>query len=140
MYTKKEADLRVGTNLDWLIERLRLNREDYARSWQIQKESADKIVLGQRGITSEKVYALFDDFAILSITLGCLLSNIFIFNSIIDAIFGTVATFIGLICIKFIKKNNFFLKMLPTILSNAIIIPFVLKFAYFENTPLFLYP
>ncbi len=64
MYTKKEADLRVGTNLDWLIERLRLNREDYARSWQIQKESADKIVLGQRGITSEKVYALFDDFAI----------------------------------------------------------------------------
>ena len=84
------------------------------------------------------IMALFDDFAILSITLGCLLSNLFIFNSIIDAIFGTVATFIGLICIKFIKKNNFFLKMLPTILSNAIIIPFVLKFAYFENTPLFL--
>ena len=84
------------------------------------------------------IMALFDDFAILSITLGCLLSNLFIFNSIIDAIFGTVATFIGLICIKFIKKNNFFLKMLPTILSNAIIIPFVLKFAYFENTPLLL--
>ena len=84
------------------------------------------------------IMALFDDFAILSITLGCLLSNLFIFNSIIDAIFGTIATFIGLICIKFIKKNNFFLKMLPTILSNAIIIPFVLKFAYFENTPLFL--
>ena len=84
------------------------------------------------------IMALFDDLAILSITLGCLLSNLFIFNSIIDAIFGTAATFIGLICIKFIKKNNFFLKMLPTILSNAIIIPFVLKFAYFENTPLFL--
>ena len=64
MHTKKDSDLRVGTNLDWLAERMRLSREDYARSWHIQKESADKIVLGQRGITSDKVYALFDDYAI----------------------------------------------------------------------------
>lgn len=75
------------------------------------------------------IMPLFDEFAIISISIGCFLSNI-IFGNIADAIFGTLATFIGLLCIKFIKKNNFFLKMFPTILSNTIIIPFVLKYGY----------
>lgn len=75
------------------------------------------------------IMPLFDEFAIISISIGCFLSNI-IFGNIADAIFGTLATFIGLLCIKLIKKNNFFLKMLPTILSNTIIIPFVLKYGY----------
>lgn len=83
------------------------------------------------------ILPLFDDMAIVSITIGCFLSNI-LFSGAIDAIFGTLATLIGLICIKFIKVDNFFLKMLPTILSNAIIIPFVLRIAFGETMPIWL--
>lgn len=83
------------------------------------------------------ILPLFDDMAIISISIGCFISNL-LFSGIIDAVFGTLATFIGLICIKFIKVDNFFLKMLPTILSNAIIIPFVLRIAFGETMPLWL--
>ena len=75
------------------------------------------------------IMPLFDKSAVISITIGCFLSNLLMSN-VPDAIFGTLATFIGLLLIKYIKTNNFFIKMLPTIISNAVIIPFVLKFAY----------
>lgn len=75
------------------------------------------------------IMPLFDDFAIISISFGCFLSNM-LNGNVTDAIFGTLATFIGLLCIKLIKNNNFFIKMAPTIISNTIIIPFVLKYAY----------
>ena len=82
------------------------------------------------------IMPIFDNVAIISISLGCLISNIYNAN-FIDAIFGTLATFLGLLCIKFIKTNNFFIKMLPTIISNTIIIPLVLKYGYgLTETPL----
>lgn len=84
------------------------------------------------------ILPIFDPIAVVSISIGCFLSNLLISSSLVDAIFGTIATFIGLIFILLIKKNNFFLKMLPTVLSNAVIIPFVLKFAYGVNEPLWL--
>ena len=83
------------------------------------------------------ILPLFDEAAIFSVTLGCFLSNMLL-SGMIDAVFGTLATFIGLILIKFIKVDNFALKMLPTILANAIIIPFVLRFAFGEAMPLWL--
>ena len=83
------------------------------------------------------ILPLFDDMAIISISIGCFLSNL-LFSGIIDAIFGTLATVIGLVCIKLIKVDNFFVKMTPTVLSNAIIIPFVLRFAFGETMPLWL--
>ena len=57
------------------------------------------------------ILPIFDPFAVVSITIGCSLSNLIIFNSPIDAIFGGIATFIGLVLILYIKKNNFFLKI-----------------------------
>lgn len=84
------------------------------------------------------ILPIFDPFAVVSITIGCSLSNLIIGANIIDAIFGSIATFIGLVLILYIKKNNFYLKMLPTILSNAIIIPFVLIYAYGINEPIWL--
>lgn len=83
------------------------------------------------------ILPLFDNTAIISISLGCFLSNL-LFSGIIDAVFGTLATFIGLVLIKYIKIDNFFIKMLPTIVSNAVLIPFVLRFAFGETMPLWL--
>ena len=84
------------------------------------------------------ILPIFDPLAIVSVTIGCFLSNLIISANLIDAIFGGFATFIGLVLILYIKKNDFFLKMLPTILSNAIIIPFVLLYAYGISEPLWL--
>lgn len=84
------------------------------------------------------ILPLFDPYAVVAITIACFLSNLLISVSLIDAIFGSIATFIGLVLIFFIKKDNFYLKMAPTVISNAIIIPFVLKYAYGINEPLWL--
>lgn len=96
------------------------------------------------------VMPLFDEFAIISVTIGCFIANLYNGNPI-DAIFGSIATFIGLLAIKFIKLSKpylqisknikidaFFVKMFPTILSNAIIVPLVLKYTYAESMPLIL--
>ena len=75
------------------------------------------------------IMVLFDNFAVVSITIACFFSNLMFGgtpNPMIDAIVGSLATFIGLYCATLIKSNNFFLKMLPTIVSNAVIIPFEL--------------
>ena len=67
--------------------------------------------------------------AIPGVTLGCLISNIVIGCTPIDIVFGTLATFIGAIGTYFLKKNKY-LAVIPPILANTIIIPFVLKFIY----------
>lgn len=75
------------------------------------------------------IMVVFDNLAVVSITLACFMSNLLFGgtpNLMIDAILGSLATFIGLYLATLIKSNNFFLKMLPTIISNAIIIPFEL--------------
>ena len=75
------------------------------------------------------ILILFDENAVISITLGCFLSNLLVGGTpqpIVDAFLGSLATFIGLFAVRFIKIDNFFIKMLPTIISNAVIIPFEL--------------
>ena len=74
--------------------------------------------------------SLFDEYAIVSLTVGCFISNLLLTGNIFDIIFGSLATLIGLFISKFIKTKNYFLKMLPIILSNGVIIPFVLKYGY----------
>ena len=66
---------------------------------------------------------------ILPLTIGCLLSNILTGCALPDVIFGTLATFIGAVGSYMLRKNRW-LCSLPPILSNAIIIPFVLRYAY----------
>lgn len=67
--------------------------------------------------------------AVPGVTIGCLLANFVTGAPLPDVIFGTLATLIGVIGARLLKKKPF-LAPLPTILANAIIIPFVLRFAY----------
>ena len=72
------------------------------------------------------------------VTIGCLVSNIVIGSNIFDIIFGTLATFIGALGTWYIgvlfrktgKKSLKFLSPLPPIVSNTIIVPLVLTYAY----------
>lgn len=71
--------------------------------------------------------------AIPAVTVGCFLSNIFAGGEPLDIIFGTLATLIGAVgCYLFRGTAKKFppIATLPTVLANAIIIPFVLIFAY----------
>lgn len=71
--------------------------------------------------------------AILGLTLGCALANLVTGCVFWDIVFGSVATLIGAIgayLMRNIAKKYAFLATVPTILANAIIVPFVLMWAY----------
>lgn len=77
----------------------------------------------------------FTPAAIPGVTLGCLLSNLLCKADILDVIFGTLATFIAA-CLSYRLRFNKFLVPIPPIIVNAIIIPWILKYAYFESNPI----
>lgn len=67
--------------------------------------------------------------AVPGVTLGCLISNLFLASAPGDIIFGTLATLIGALLAYALRKFKW-LVPLPTILANTLIIPFVLRYAY----------
>lgn len=71
----------------------------------------------------------FTPAAIPGLFIGCLLSNILTGCALLDIVFGSIATLIGAVFVYAIRKYKW-LTPLPPIISNAIIIPFVLKYAY----------
>ncbi|MBR3943119.1 MAG: QueT transporter family protein, partial [Clostridia bacterium] len=68
--------------------------------------------------------------AVPGLTVGCVLANLVTGCALWDVVFGAVATLIGALFTRLIGKNNKFLATIPPILSNAIIIPFVLQMVY----------
>ena len=75
------------------------------------------------------VLPFFTPAAIPGVTLGCLISNLLGGAVMMDVIFGSLATLIGAIGSWLLRRNRW-LVSLPPILSNTLIIPWVLKFAY----------
>ncbi len=71
----------------------------------------------------------FTPAAVPGVTIGCLLANLLTGAPLPDIIFGTLASFLGVLGASFLRKYKY-LVALPTILSNAIIIPLVLQYAY----------
>ena len=78
----------------------------------------------------------FTPAAIFGVTIGCLLFNLLSGSAILDVIFGTIATFLGTLLTYLIGKQAKkikwmrFLLPIPPILSNAFIVPWILKIAY----------
>ena len=80
------------------------------------------------------ILPLFTPAAIPGLTLGCLLSNLTTGCIPWDIVGGTVATLLGALGTRALKDHPYF-GAIPPILSNVIIVPLVLKFAYgFEGT------
>ena len=84
------------------------------------------------------VLPLFTPAAIPGLTLGCIVSNLVTGCMPLDVVFGSVATLLGaifafLIGIAAGKTDSTFLKVLvpfPNVISNALIVPWVLKLVY----------
>ena len=71
----------------------------------------------------------FTPAAVPGVTIGCLLANLLTTGNPIDILFGTFATFIGMVGAHLLRKNRWLIS-LPTILANTLIIPFVLKYMF----------
>lgn len=71
----------------------------------------------------------FTPAAIPGLFLGCLLGNFLTGSLIIDVIVGSLATLIGAVGTRLLRRNKF-LAPVPPILANTLIIPFVLSYAY----------
>ena len=80
------------------------------------------------------VLPVFTSAAIPGVTIGCLIYNL-LFCSPIDAIFGTAATLIGVTVAYFVPffKKNVLLASIPTVISNTLIIPFIIAFIYTDG-------
>ncbi len=72
----------------------------------------------------------FTPAAIPGLTLGCLLGNILGGAVLPDIVFGTFATFMGALLSYKLRNVSKWLVCVPPILSNTLIIPFVLRYAY----------
>ena len=75
------------------------------------------------------ILPVFTVAAIPGLFIGCFISNILSGCIIWDVIFGSIATLLGAIFTYSLRSHKK-LASLPPILSNTIIIPLVLKFAY----------
>lgn len=76
------------------------------------------------------ILPVFTSAAIPGLTVGCIIANLIFTGNIFDIIFGSLATLIGALFTWLLRKRNPVLFEIPPILSNAIIVPLVLKFAY----------
>ena len=75
------------------------------------------------------ILPFFTPAAIPGLVIGCLLSNWLTGCVLPDIIFGTLATLLGALGSYALRKHKF-LVPIPPILSNMIIVPWVLRFAY----------
>ena len=75
------------------------------------------------------VLPFFTPAAVPGVTIGCLIANIVVGSPLPDVLFGTLATLLGALGTYALRKRRF-LCSVPPVLSNALIIPFVLRYAY----------
>lgn len=75
------------------------------------------------------ILPVFTPAAIPGLFVGCLLSNLLTGCMALDVIFGSIATLIGAVGTYLLRKTKFAFT-LPPVISNAIIVPIVLKNVY----------
>lgn len=72
------------------------------------------------------ILPVFTPAAVPGLFLGCMISNCLTTASVFDIVFGSLATLIGAIGTRMLRKKKF-VYTLPPVVSNMIIIPIVLK-------------
>ena len=71
--------------------------------------------------------------AVIGLTIGCALANLVTGSMALDIVFGSLATLLGALgarALRKLPKKLSWLIPLPTILANAVIVPFVIKYVY----------
>ena len=79
------------------------------------------------------VLPIFLPEAVPGLFVGCLISNLVTSFNVFDVVFGSLATLLGALGTRFLRRlptKLLWIATLPTVLSNMLIIPPVLIFAY----------
>ncbi len=82
------------------------------------------------------ILPVFTPAAIPGLFIGCILGNFMGGAVLPDIIFGSLATLIGAFFTWKLRNAHPFLAPIPPILSNTLIVPFVLRYAYGVELPL----
>lgn len=82
------------------------------------------------------ILPVFTSAAIPGLFVGCLLGNILGGCILPDVVFGSLATLIGAIGTYKLGKIHPVLGTLPPIITNTIVVPFVLRYGYGEPLPI----
>ena len=82
------------------------------------------------------ILPVFTPAAIPGLFVGCLISNILGGGILPDIIFGSLATLLGACFTYLLRNRNKFLAPLPPIISNILIVPFVLHYGYQVPLPI----
>lgn len=77
------------------------------------------------------VLPYFTPAAIPGLAIGCFLSNLLNSADVLDIIFGSLATLIAAVLSYQLRRFKLLVPV-PPIVVNALVIPFILKYAYFE--------
>lgn len=75
------------------------------------------------------ILPIFTSAAIPGLTIGCLISNLVTGCAIWDVVFGSVATMLGALGTRALRKNPILASFCPVI-SNILIVPWVLSLVY----------
>ncbi len=75
------------------------------------------------------ILPFFTPAAIPGVAIGCFLSALFTGADILDMVFGSLATLIAALLSYKLRKHKF-LVPIPPVVANALIIPWVLRYAY----------
>ena len=76
------------------------------------------------------ILPVFTPSAVPGLFIGCIFANILGGNHILDVIFGSLATLLGAVFTRKLRNSHPLLAPVPPIVSNTLIVPFVLKYAY----------
>lgn len=85
------------------------------------------------------VLPFFTPAAIPGLAIGCLISNIVTACAPWDIVFGTLATLIGAVGTYLLRRHRW-AAPIPPIVSNTLIVPFVVYYCYGLDTTLSAYP
>ena len=75
------------------------------------------------------ILPVFTTAAVPGVFVGCFLANLLCGAAPLDVVFGSLATLIGAVGTRMLKDKGL-IACLPPILSNTVIIPWVLRYAY----------
>lgn len=83
------------------------------------------------------ILPVFTSAAVPGLVIGCLIANLLTGCALWDVVFGTLATLLGAIGTRLLKKYGFLATLAP-ILANTLIIPWILHFVYGDAWPVWL--
>ena len=82
------------------------------------------------------ILPVFTPAAVPGLAVGCPLANIIGGAELFDVIFGSLATLIGAVGTRKLRNRKAVLAVIPPIVANMLIIPFVLRYAYSIPLPI----